>query len=251
MKIDLNADLGESYGPYTIGDDEAMLDIVSSANVACGFHGGDPSVMTLTVERCMARGVAIGAHPGFRDIEGFGRRRMVGVSDAELAASIIYQIGALDGVARAQGASLSHVKLHGALANMASEDLAMATVCMSAVRAVDASLPVLAMASTALESAATSLGIRAAREIYADRAYNDDGTLVSRSHPEAIIHDPSEARDRVLEIVETGHVTSINGTTVPVSAESVCVHGDHPESVRIAEAVRGGLETAGYTVASF
>ncbi len=170
MKIDLNADLGESFGPYTMGNDAAMLDIVSSANVACGFHGGDPTVMADTVTTCIDRGVAIGAHSGFRDIEGFGRRRIMGSSDGQMAAMLAYQIGALQGIAVSQGAALTHVKLHGALGNMASEDLALAIVCLGAVQALDASLAVMAMASTALEAAADQLGLRAAREIYADRA---------------------------------------------------------------------------------
>lgn len=246
--IDLNADLGESYGPYVMGDDAAMLDIVSSANVACGFHGGDPLVMMRTVERCVERGVSIGAHPGFADVQGFGRRRVHGLSDEELQALVIYQVGALRGAAAAHGATVRHVKLHGALANMASEDLALATTCLAAAQRVDRALRVMAMAGTALERAARSLGAPAIREVYADRAYNDDGTLVARSHPEAIIHDPRRAADRVVRMAETGAVTSINGVDVAVTADSVCVHGDHPDSVRMAETVRGALEEAGFDI---
>lgn len=249
-RIDLNADLGESYGPYVMGDDAAMLDIVSSANVACGFHGGDPLVMMQTVGRCVDRGVSIGAHPGFADVQGFGRRRVHGLTDDELQALVIYQVGALRAAAAAHGTSVRHVKLHGALANMASEDRDLATTCLAAVQRVDPELRVMAMSGTALEEAAAHLGAPAIREVYADRAYNDDGTLVSRSLPGAIIHDPAEAAERVVEMAETGRVVSIDGASVPVTAESVCVHGDHPDSVRMAEQVRAALEGAGFEIAA-
>ncbi len=247
--IDLNADLGESFGPYRMGNDEAMLDIVSSANIACGFHAGDPTVMARTVKLCITKGVAIGAHPGFRDIEGFGRRRIHGIPPGELQAMLAYQIGALQGVAAAQGARVGHVKLHGALANMASEDLDLATTCVAAIQSVDPGLVVVAMASTALETAATRLGAPCAREVYADRAYNDDGTLVDRRSAGAIIDDAQEAAARVLSMVKDRQVISRDGVTVAVNPESVCVHGDHPQGVRIASAVRAGLEAAGVRIA--
>jgi len=247
-RIDLNADLGESHGPYVMGNDPAMLDIVSSANVACGFHGGDPLVMMRTVELCVERRVSIGAHPGFADVQGFGRRRIHGLSDEELRALVIYQVGALRGATDALGSKVRHVKLHGALANMASEDVGLASTCLGAVQKVDPELSIMAMAGTALEVAAHSLGAPVIREVYADRAYNDDGTLVARSHPSAIIHDPRQAADRVVRMAETGAVTSIDGVEVPVTAESVCVHGDHADSVRMAETVREALEAAGFEI---
>ncbi len=248
MQIDLNADLGESYGPYRMGSDDAMLDIVSSANVACGFHAGDPLVMTNTVALCVAKGVQIGAHPGFADIQGFGRRRILGLEPTELQAMIIYQVGALQGVATAQGARVQHVKLHGALANMASEDLELARTALGAVHDLDPSLMVLAMAGNALETAADEVGLKAIREVYADRAYNDDGTLVSRSLPGAVLDDVRQAADRVLRMVETGTVESINGVAVSLAVDSVCVHGDHPQSIRMAEVVRSTLEKAGVEI---
>ena len=251
MTIDLNADLGESYGPYRMGNDEAMLDIVSSANIACGFHAGDPTVMARTVNLCMEKGVSIGAHPGFNDVEGFGRRRIQGIGAAELQAMLAYQIGALQGIAAAHGATVRHVKMHGALANMASEDLVLATTCIAGVQAVDAELVIVAMASTALERAGTELDAPIVREVYADRAYNDDGTLVARTIQGAIIEDAEEAADRVLSMVRDRQVVSLNGVTVAVEPESVCVHGDHPHSVRIAAAVRSRLEAAGIEISAF
>lgn len=250
MRIDLNADLGESYGPWTMGDDEAMLDIVTSANVACGFHGGDPVVMKETVARCAARGVAIGAHPSFDDRRGFGRRRMDMPGD-ELAALLVYQIGALQATATAAGQRVTHAKLHGALANMASEDAGVAAAAIGAVKSVDPALVIVAMASTELEHQALALDMPIAREIYADRAYNDDGTLVSRAVPGAVIHDPVQAAERVVRAVDEQAVTSVNGVKVPVVPETVCVHGDNPAAVALASRVRERLETSGVSVVPF
>lgn len=249
--IDLNADLGESFGPWRMGADEALLQIITSANVACGFHAGDPVVMDQTVQLARRNGVAIGAHPGFRDLEGFGRRRIHGLGADELKTLIRYQVGALEAIARAHGSRVGHVKLHGALGNMASEDATIAGLFVDAVKALDAELVVVTMASTALERAATEQGHPLAREIYADRAYNDDGTLVTRGTPGAMIHDAGEAADRVLRMLDEGALTSINGNKVPVAPETVCVHGDGPEALAMAETLRHRLEQAGVAVRAF
>jgi 5-oxoprolinase (ATP-hydrolysing) subunit A len=249
--LDLNADLGESFGPWRMGQDEALFDIVTSANVACGFHAGDPMEMDRTVERARAKGVAVGAHPGFRDLEGFGRRRIHGLAPAEVRTLVRYQVGALAAIARAHGLELSHVKLHGALANMASEDEAIAKPFIEAVAAFDPALAVIAMAATALERTAAAHPHPLVREIYADRAYNDDGTLVARGVPGAVLHDAEAAADRVLRMLDEGALTSINGAKVPVEPETVCVHGDGPEALHMAATLRTRLERAGVRVASF
>ncbi len=249
--LDLNADLGESFGPWRMGQDEALFDIITSANVACGFHAGDPMEMDRTVERARAKGVAVGAHPGFRDLEGFGRRRIQGLAPEEVRTLVRYQVGALAAIARAHGLHLSHVKLHGALANMASEDETIARPFIEAVAAFDPELAVIAMAATALERAAAAHPHPLVREIYADRAYNDDGTLVARGVPGAVLHDADAAADRVLRMLEEGALTSINGVRVPVKPETVCVHGDGPEALHMAETLRTRLERAGVRVESF
>jgi len=251
LTLDLNADLGESFGPWRMGQDEALFDIITSANVACGFHAGDPMEMDRTVERAKAKGVAVGAHPGFRDLEGFGRRRIQGLKPAEVRTLVRYQVGALAAIARAHGLHLSHVKLHGALANMASEDEAIAKPFIEAVAAFDPELAVIAMAATALERTAAAHPHPLVREIYADRAYNDDGTLVARGTPGAVLHDAGEAADRVLRMLEEGALTSINGVRVPVKPETVCVHGDGPEALRMAETLRNRLERAGVKLQRF
>jgi len=251
LTLDLNADLGESFGPWRMGQDEALFDIITSANVACGFHAGDPMEMDRTVERAKAKGVAVGAHPGFRDLEGFGRRRIQGLKPAEVRTLVRYQVGALAAIARAHGLHLSHVKLHGALANMASEDEAIAKPFIEAVAAFDPELAVIAMAATALERTAAAHPHPLVREIYADRAYNDDGTLVARGTPGAVLHDAGEAADRVLRMLEEGALTSINGVRLPVKPETVCVHGDGPEALRMAETLRNRLERAGVKLQRF
>jgi UPF0271 protein len=249
--LDLNADLGESFGPWRMGADEALFDIITSANIACGFHAGDPMVMDRTVEQARAKGVAVGAHPGFQDLQGFGRRRIHGLTPAEVRTLVRYQVGALAAIARAHGLHLSHVKLHGALGNMASEDEAIARPFVEAVASYDPELIVVTMAATALERAAASHPHPFRREIYADRAYNDDGTLVARGAPGAVLHDADEAADRVLRMLEEGAVTSINGVKVPVRPETVCVHGDGPEALAMAYTLRRRLEEAGVRVAPF
>lgn len=250
MHIDLNADMGESFGPWSMGDDAAMLDIVTSANIACGFHAGDPAVMDRTVRLAAQKGVGIGAHPGFQDLRGFGRHRILGLSPTEIRTMLLYQIGALQAIARAAGATVTHVKLHGALANMASEDSDLAGQFAEATAMADAGLIIIAMAKTVLESAAHSSGNPVAAEIYADRAYNDDGTLVDRKTAGAVLHDPQIAADRLLKAIEDKAVTSVNGVKIPVEPATVCVHGDNPVAVQMADTIRTRLDHAGVQVRS-
>jgi len=250
MHIDLNADMGESFGPWSMGDDAAMLDIVTSANIACGFHAGDPAVMDRTVRLAAQKGVGIGAHPGFQDLRGFGRNRILGLSSNEIRTMLLYQIGALQAIARAADATVTHVKLHGALANMASENAELASQFAEATSMADAGLIIIAMAKTALESAARSSGNPVAAEIYADRAYNDDGTLVDRRTTGAVLHDPQIAADRLLKTIEDKAVTSVNGVKIPVKPATVCVHGDNPVAVQMADTIRTRLDQAGVQVRS-
>ncbi len=249
--IDLNADLGESFGPWKMGADEAMLDIVSSANIACGFHAGDPGVMTNTILMCREKGVNIGAHPGFQDLQGFGRRRIVDPDLTELRASVLYQVGALQAIARSCQSSVTHVKMHGSLGNMASEDAELARACVNAIADLDTDLRVIAMAATHLQFEAEKVGAPTVREVYADRAYNDDGTLASRGLPGAVIHDPELAASRVLRMLEDQAVESVNGVSVAVVPETVCVHGDSPDAVRMAEHLRSRLDKAGVRVQGY
>jgi len=251
MRIDLNADLGESFGPWRMGHDAAMLDIVTSANVACGFHAGDPLEMARTVALCGDKGVSIGAHPGFDDLQGFGRRQVHGMAGAELAAMIVYQIGALQAIAACQNLSVGHVKMHGALSNMCMTDRSMADIFARAVRSLSGDLVIMAVAETEIQRAAEAAGGPLVAEIFADRTYNDDGTLVARADAGAVIHDAQRAADHVLRMVEEQAITSVNGVKKPVRPETVCVHGDNPEAVRLAETVRARLERAGVTVAAF
>jgi UPF0271 protein len=246
--IDLNCDMGEGFGVYSLGDDEAMLDIVTSANIACGFHAGDPLVMATTLEAAKARGVGVGAHPSFFDLWGFGRRPILGQSPAEVEKQIIYQIGALQALAHAQGLKLGHIKTHGSLGNMANEDIDLARAVARAIKAVDPSFIFVVMPGLPTERAGEEAGLKLAREIYADRAYADNGNLASRKLPGAVLHDADEAAERVLRIVESGEVTSITGKRIPVRADSVCVHGDTAGAVAMARTVRARLTEAGYAV---
>ena len=245
--IDLNADLGESFGPWQMGDDEAMLDIVSSANIACGFHAGGPAEMVATIRLCRSRGVAAGAHPGFDDLRGFGRRRLPVADPSALQADLVYQVGAFLGVAGSEGVPVSHIKLHGALSNMACEDETLARTCVAAFRMVAPDIPVLAQAATSLERAAEDTG-PLIREVFADREYNPDGTLVSRNLDGAVIHDAGRAAERVLKMLEEQAITAIDGSVFSVKPESVCVHGDNPAAVRMAGQIRSTLERSGITV---
>ncbi|MCB1366804.1 MAG: LamB/YcsF family protein [Rhodobacteraceae bacterium] len=251
MKIDLNADLGESFGPWKMGRDDEMLDIVTSANIACGFHAGDPSEMARIVQMCAERNVGIGAHPGFDDLRGFGRRQITGNSADELAAMILYQIGALQGIARAGGTEVGHVKLHGALSNMCMRERWMADAFAGAVRQLSDDLVIMAVAATELQRAAEAVGGPLVAEIFADRTYEDDGTLRSRQLPGAVIHDADAAAEHVLRMVGEQAITSINGVKIPVRPQTICVHGDNPEAVRLAARVRERLEQAGIAVERF
>lgn len=249
MRIDLNCDMGESFGRYTLGDDAAMLDVVTSANVACGLHAGDPSVMQATVALAARKGVAVGAHPGYPDVQGFGRRAMA-LTPAEIEATVLYQLGALAGFARAAGAPLVHVKPHGALYNVAARDQAVAEAIVRAVAAFDPGLIVVTLPNSALLYAARAAGLRVAREGFADRAYREDGSLVPRAEPGAVIHDPAQTTARAIRMVTHGEVETITGSVIPLNVDTLCIHGDTPGAVGIAAALRAALEAEGVVVIS-
>ncbi|KQT93049.1 hypothetical protein ASG60_06455 [Methylobacterium sp. Leaf469] len=250
MRIDLNADLGEGYGAYTLGDDAALLDIVTSASVACGFHAGDPSIMVATARAAKARGVAVGAHPGFDDLRGFGRR-VIRATPGEIEADVAYQIGALQACAALAGHRVTHVKAHGALANLSNAEAGVAQAIVRAVRGVDPGLVVMVMPGLEAERAAEAAGLTVAREIYADRAYAEDGQLAPRSQAGAVITDPVEVAERTRRMVEEGALLTLSGRRIPVAIDTVCVHGDDPHAVATAAAVRRTLEEAGFTLAPF
>ena len=245
MHINLNADLGEGFGAWRMGDDRALLAIVGSANVACGFHAGDPLVMAETVRLAGAAGVSLGAHPAFPDLQGFGRRAMR-LAPAELAAVVTYQVGALMGMARSQGQRVSHVKPHGAMSNMACEDAAMAATIAVAVKAIDPQLILLAPALSALAAAGRAAGLRVADEVFADRAYTDDGHLVPRSGPGAVLQDSADCLAHVLRMLGSGGIVTLSGKRLPCRFHSICVHGDSAHAVATATAVRDGLLAAGH-----
>ena len=246
--IDLNCDLGESFGAYTIGMDEKVIPFVTSANVACGFHAGDPLVMQRTVALCKQSGAAVGAHPGFPDLMGFGRRNMV-VTPAEAKAYTQYQVGALAAFCKANGVPLQHVKPHGAFYNMAAKDLALATAIAEGVASVDSNLIFMGLAGSLMLTAAKAAGLRTASEVFADRAYQADGTLVPRSKPGAVIHDTDEAIARTIRMVKEGKVTAITGEEVEIAADSICVHGDNVSAVEFVKNIRARLEAEGVTLA--
>lgn len=249
-KVDLNADMGEGYGAWQLGDDQALLEIVTSANVACGFHAGDWDVMAGTMARALEKGVGIGAHPGFPDLHGFGRRRM-SLPHGSLQNLVRYQLGAAQAMARAAGGTVRHLKLHGALANMASEDKAMARACYEAALSVDPDIIIMVLAGTAQQAAVEELGCAMACEIFADRAYNDDATLVDRSLPGAVIHDAELAGKRMAEMVREGAIITESGKRIPTRIDTICLHGDTAEAVQIAAAVRRALEADGVELAQF
>ncbi|MCF4122147.1 LamB/YcsF family protein [Antribacter sp. KLBMP9083] len=248
--MDLNSDLGEGFGRWTLGDDERMLAIVTSANVACGFHAGDPATIRRTVQGAVARGVALGAHVGYRDLAGFGRRNMDVPSD-ELEADVVYQVGALKGLAAAEGGTVTYVKPHGALYNTAAVDERVATAVAVAVAAVDPSLVMLGLPGSAALSAAGAAGLRTAAEAFADRAYTPEGRLVPRREPGAVLHDPDDVARRMLRLVTEGVVVAVDGTVVPVQADSICVHGDSPDAVAMAERIRAVFDAEGVRLAPF
>ena len=248
--VDLNADMGESFGPWTMGDDAALLKVVTSANIACGGHAGDADVMAATMRMAHENGVGIGAHPGFMDLAGFGRNRMA-VPRGTLQNQIRYQVAASVGMARSVGAEVRHLKLHGALANMASEDEELARDLYEAALSVAPDLIVMVLAATAQERAVKSLGCNWAGEIFADRAYNDDATLVDRSKPGAVIHDANTAAARMVDMVKAGAIITESGKHIPTRIDTICLHGDTAEAVQIATAVRKGLQDGGVTLAKF
>lgn len=247
MKIDLNADLGEGFGPWPMGDDDALLDLVSSANIACGYHAGDPLIMQRTVERAKARGVDIGAHVGFPDRQGFGRRQMQ-IDPAELAAMVIYQLGALAGIARASGCYVTHMSFHGALGNMAAADAQLALPLVRAVAQFDPDMLIVSSSSEAIENAAAECGLRVATTFLADRAYTADGLLVPRGREGAVIHDPALVLERVKRLLVEGVVITHDGQRLAMPARSMLLHGDGPGAVGLARLIRDAIAEAGGTV---
>lgn len=250
MTIDLNSDLGESFGPWGMGDDAAMLGVVTSANIACGGHASDPETMFLTLRQAAERGVIIGAHPGYADRQGFGRR-VIPMAPAEIGRMLAAQIGALQGVAALAGAEVRYVKPHGALANLAADDRAVADAIVAAVQTLPGRLAILAISGTELELAARAAGIDAFSEVFADRAYLPNGRLVPRSRPGAVLHDADEAAERLIRFLETGRMPASEGEPISLAAQSICVHGDTAGAVDMARTIRARLEAAGIDVAPF
>ncbi|WP_204296631.1 LamB/YcsF family protein [Actinoplanes campanulatus] len=248
--MDLNADLGEGFGAWRLGDDDALLDVVTSANVACGFHAGDPSTMHRVCRTAVAKGVAIGAQVGYRDLAGFGRRR-IDYDHDELRDDILYQIGALEAFCRAAGDRVRYVKPHGALYNTAAVDPGQASAVVDAVLAYDPALPVLCQPGSELASQALHQGLTVVGEGFADRGYLPDGRLVPRSRPDALVHEPDQVVQRAVRMAADGSVTAVDGSAVPCPVRSICLHGDTPGAVELARAVRDGLRTAGLEVRPF
>lgn len=245
--VDINSDIGESFGRYSLGCDDQVLQHITSANIACGFHAGDPMVMAKTVAMAVKNNVSIGAHPGYPDLQGFGRRRMT-LSSEEIKNIIIYQVSALKGFVEAAGCSLQHVKPHGALYNMAVEDAGIAEAIASGIKAVAPNAFFLAMAGTNMALAAEQMGLKVAYEVYADRAYNPDGILVPRTKAGSVIHDTNVAIARAVRMVTEGKVTAVNGEDITIKAHTICVHGDNPEAVAFVAQIRTALNEAGVNV---
>lgn len=248
--IDLNADVGESFGRWSLGDDAAMISSVSSVNVACGFHAGDAGTMYAACLAAAEAGTAVGAHPGYRDLSGFGRRALA-MEPEVLTGEVIYQIGALQSLALAAGTQVSYIKPHGALYNTIAHDPGQAQAVIDAVRAVNPDLPLVVLPGSVVGKLAGEAGLRTVAEAFADRAYNPDGTLLSRARPGAVLEDLSEITDHVLRLALDGKIQAVDGTVIDVAAESICVHGDTPGAVAMGRAVRAALEEHGVTVASF
>lgn len=248
--IDLNADLGEGYGPWQMGDDAAMLACVTSANIACGGHAGDPETMYRTLRLAAEHGVTVGAHPGYADRAGFGRR-VIPMSPPEIGRMVAAQVGALVAMARLAGTAVAYVKLHGALANLAAADRVVADAVVSVVQRLDPALAVLAISGTEVEQAARARGVAVFSEVFADRAYLPSGQLVPRQQAGAVLHDADEAAQRLLTFLETGRMPVLGGEPIPLRADSVCVHGDNPASVAMARQIRQRLVAEGVTLRSF
>lgn len=248
--IDLNSDIGEAFGPWSMGDDEAILDTVTSANIACGFHAGDPSHMAETAKGAARRGVAVGAHVAYRDLAGFGRR-FVDATASELADDVLYQIGALDAVARASGTKVTYVKPHGALYNTIVHHETHARAVVDAVRAFDRDLTLLLLPGSKALDLAHQAGISGVAEAFADRGYTPEGTLVSRRDEGALLHDPDAITERMIHLATTGELQAVDGSTLHIDAASICLHGDTDGAVALARSVRSGLQDAGVTLRSF
>jgi UPF0271 protein len=251
MKVDLNCDLGESFGAWKMGNDAAMIQLATTVNIACGYHGGDADVMRETVELAKARGVSIGAHPGYRDLQGFGRRPFPGMKSSEIENLVAYQIGALQAIATMAGHKVTHVKAHGALSNVACEEPMTARAIASAIKAVDPNLVFVVLANSKLVPAGEAANLPMVHEVFADRAYEDDGSLVSRRKPGAVLHDAKEIAQRVVRMVQDSAVVSVTGKVIKMRTDTVCIHGDTPGAVEIARGVRQALKDAGIEVAPF
>lgn len=246
-KVDLNSDLGESFGRYTIGSDDRIIPLITSANIACGFHASDPVVMMKTVNMVKEAGTGAGAHPGYPDLMGFGRRNM-NVSHEEAKACTLYQISALGGMCKAAGVKLSHVKPHGAMYNMAGKDYELSKAICEAIKEYDPSLIVMGLAGSQMVKAARDMGLKTAEEVFADRAYEEDGSLVARSKPGAMIEDEDEAIARVIRMIKEGKVQAITGNDIDIKADSVCVHGDGEKALLFVEKIRKALTDEGIEI---
>lgn len=251
MTIDLNSDLGEGFGAWDMGNDDEMLGLASSVNVACGFHAGDSDIMLKTAKLAKERGVSIGAHPGYRDLHGFGRRPVPGLKSSEIETMVAYQIGALQAVAALAGHKVTHVKAHGALSNVACADDMTARAIAAAIKAVDPNLYFVVLPNTALVRAGEAAGLKLIYEVFADRAYEDDAQLVARSKPGSVLHDADQVAQRVVRMVQDNAITAASGKIIPVKIDTVCIHGDTPGAVEIAHKVRTELENSGITVTPF
>lgn len=251
MTIDLNCDLGEGYGAWPMGNDEAMLGIATSVNVACGFHAGDSDIMLKTAKLAKTQGVSIGAHPGFRDLHGFGRRPVPGITAAEIETLVAYQIGALQAVAALAGHAVTHVKAHGALSNVGCVDDMTARAIANAIKAVDPKLMFVVLPNSALVRAGESAGLRLIYEVFADRTYEDDAQLTPRSKPGSVLHDATDISARVVQMVQDRALRTRSGKTIKVDIDTVCIHGDTPGAVQIAGAVKSALEKSGIEIAPF
>lgn len=246
-EIDLNCDMGESFGAYIMGNDEEVMDTISSANIACGFHAGDPVIMRKTVKLALEKGVAIGAHPGFQDLSGFGRREMV-ISPSEAYALTVYQIGALYGFVQAEGGSIQHVKPHGALYNMAAQDASLAEAIAEAVYKVSPELILYGLAGSELVKAGKRIGLLTANEVFSDRTYQCDGTLTPRSQPNALITDHEHAIKQIIRMVKEGKVEATDGTHIPIQADTICIHGDGKTALEFAKRIPSALAIEGIKV---
>jgi UPF0271 protein len=251
MTIDLNCDLGESFGVWPMGNDAAMIELATSVNIACGFHAGDADTMKKTVDLAKTHGVSIGAHPGYRDLHGFGRRPIAGLTSREIENLVAYQIGALQAIATMAGHRVTHVKAHGALSNVACEDDTTARAIASAIKAVDSDLVFVVLANSRLVTAGEAVGLPMVHEVFSDRAYEDDGSLVSRRKPGAVLHNADDIARRVVRMLQSGEVISITGKTIKMRMDTVCIHGDTPGAVNIARALRKALKDNGIAVAPF